>query len=326
MLSVAAEVLLANKDEIIEAWMQEVRTNPATTIHKVLPDRKVKANLAFIVDVIAESLRTDSADDAADAICTREARHLAELREEQGFSMSEILEDYAALRRQVMGMFRRKLTGMQVDPYDVEDKVGSCLDQSLKITVETFHSIETGDLLELAATDALTGLYNHGYFWQRLDQELQRARRYHHPLSMMLLDIDHFKTYNDAYGHLYGDLALKEIAVILRGDRRRSDVVARYGGEEFGLILPETRIEAAHLVAEKVRETIEAHPFKRKGASHTSLTVSIGCAGFDEDQVADAKQLVEKTDRALYTAKGRGRNQVCSYRIRPAQEASSAAS
>lgn len=326
MLSVAAEILLSHKDEVIEAWVQEVRTSPTTTIHKVLPDRKIRANLSFLLDVIADSLNRDGQvvgyrlDDAA----YREARHLAELREEQGFSIAEILEDYSALRRQTMGLFQRNLRGSGVDPFEVEARVSAILDSALKVTTETFHTIETGDLQELAATDALTGLYNHGYFWQRLDQELQRAKRYHHPFSMMMLDIDHFKAYNDAYGHLYGDLALKEIAVILRGDRRRSDVVARYGGEEFTLILPETRIESAHLVAEKIRQTIEALPFKRRGGSQTSLTVSIGCAGFDEDQVVDAKQLVEKTDRALYTAKGRGRNQVVSYRIRPVHEESAA--
>ncbi|MCL5256212.1 MAG: diguanylate cyclase [Chloroflexi bacterium] len=323
VVPVAADVLLSHKEEIIEAWIHEVRTSPATTIHKVLPDRKIKANLGFLLDVIAESLRRDGPameyrlDDGAN----REARHLAELREEQGFSISEVLEDYSVLRRQIMSLFQRDLKVSTPEAFEVDARVDVVLDRALKTTVETFHSIETGDLQELAATDALTSLYNHGYFWQRLDQELQRAKRYHHPLSMMMLDIDHFKTYNDAYGHLYGDLALKEIAIILRGDRRRSDVVARYGGEEFGLILPETRIESAHLVAEKIRQTIEAHPFKRRGGAQTSLTVSIGCAGFDEDQVTDAKQLVEKTDRALYTAKGRGRNQVCSYRIRPVQEA-----
>jgi len=157
----------------------------------------------------------------------------------------------------------------------------------------------------LANTDALTGLYNHRYFYHLLDAEVKRARRYGRSLSLIMLDIDEFKDYNDRYGHLAGDEALRSLAQILRKNSRRVDTVARYGGEEFAIILPETDLAQAAVQAERLRASAEEHQWPEG-----QLTVSLGSAALTTDMIK-VEDLVRGADRALYQAKEGGRNQVC---------------
>lgn len=157
----------------------------------------------------------------------------------------------------------------------------------------------------LANTDALTGLYNHRYFYHLLDAEVKRARRYGRPLSLIMLDIDRFKEFNDQYGHLAGDEALRSLAQILRKNSRRVDTVARYGGEEFAIILPETDLAQAGVQAERLRASAEEHQW-REG----HLTISLGAAALTPEMTR-VEDLVRDADRPLYHAKAAGRNQVC---------------
>jgi diguanylate cyclase (GGDEF)-like protein len=155
----------------------------------------------------------------------------------------------------------------------------------------------------LANSDGLTGLYNHRYLQERLQHEVERARRYSRSLSLVMADIDHFKRYNDRWGHPRGDEVLMAVARVLRRVSRGSDIAARYGGEEFTLVLPETSLEAAAKVAERTRRTVAGLRFE--GARVTlSLGVSTLLSG-------DSKEaLIENADRALYQAKRDGRNRV----------------
>jgi len=160
---------------------------------------------------------------------------------------------------------------------------------------------------ELAKTDTLTGLDNRREFQRRLDGEIERSRRYARPLSLLMLDIDHFKVINDTYGHPAGDEVLRTLAGLIRRALRPADQPARYGGEEFAVILPETPAAGAHAVAERLRGAIAAAPFALGAGTTVYPTVSIGVAGFLED--ADAgPALVAAADRALYAAKKAGRN------------------
>ena len=157
---------------------------------------------------------------------------------------------------------------------------------------------------ELAVTDALTGIYNRLHLDRILETELQRSKRHHNALSVILIDIDNFKDVNDIYGHLVGDIILKEISHILRSNIRNTDTLGRWGGEEFLIILPNTELESAKVLAQKIRESIQKYDFS---VVHTR-TGSFGVAGWKEYDTKDT--LIKRADEALYRAKKDGRNVV----------------
>lgn len=175
-------------------------------------------------------------------------------------------------------------------------------------------SIENARLFEetrqLAITDELTGLANHRQFYQQLAREVRRAQRYKRPLTLLMLDLDHFKQYNDKFGHLAGDQALRETAEVLRRNARDVDILARYGGEEFAIILPETDLERALIHAERARAAIATHGFRGKDSDpQGDLTVSIGVATLTP-AIRKIEELVHDADQALYRAKAQGRNRL----------------
>ncbi len=165
-------------------------------------------------------------------------------------------------------------------------------------------------LYQLAITDGLTGLYNYRYFNEQLEIELARCSRHNLNVSVIMLDIDYFKNYNDTHGHPAGDRVLKSIATLLHDNIRKIDVAARYGGEEFALILVETDKKAAEVVANKINKFVEAYPFlKQDTQPNGKLTISAGVATFPGD-AEDMQKLVSLADSRLYKAKENGRNRV----------------
>lgn len=174
---------------------------------------------------------------------------------------------------------------------------------------------------ELSIQDGLTGVFVRRHFMERFDEELKRSIKYDLPLAVFMLDIDHFKRYNDSYGHLAGDATLKQVAALLLENLRRVDIVARFGGEEFVIVTPETRKAEALEVSERIRSNIARHNFKVYN-DQTRATVSIGVSIFPDD-VPDSIQktdhgavlveLIHRADQALYRAKEEGRNRVISY-------------
>ena len=165
-------------------------------------------------------------------------------------------------------------------------------------------------LHKLAISDGLTGLYNHRYFQDRWRREVQLARRYDEPLSLMILDVDFFKNYNDTMGHPQGDVLLKELSMLLLRSVREVDLVARYGGEEFVIVLPKSRKTDAVVLAERVRALVGQHSFPHRDVQPGGrVTVSMGVASFPEDG-ADAGEVIVNADKALYRAKRGGRDQV----------------
>ncbi len=161
----------------------------------------------------------------------------------------------------------------------------------------------------LSMTDGLTGLYNHRHFHEQLELEVKRAQRYDLNLSLIMIDLDHFKKFNDSYGHLEGDSLLRKIAQILKSSLRETDFVARYGGEEFAVILPETNKAGASFAAERVRKTLSEQTFGEVGAK---MTISLGVASYPDDAVLRT-DLIKKADEALYRAKKEGRNRTCLF-------------
>ena len=159
----------------------------------------------------------------------------------------------------------------------------------------------------LAATDGLTNLWNHRKMHELLRVEMKRSTRYHRAMSVLMLDVDSFKTFNDTYGHPQGDQLLRNIAAILRAGVRNVDFVGRYGGEEFLVLLPETTKDDACRMAERIRSDVEAQAVLDIDGKTVCRTVSVGVASYPEDALNPA-DLVQKADEALYRAKRSGKN------------------
>ncbi|MCK5288118.1 MAG: GGDEF domain-containing protein, partial [Candidatus Omnitrophica bacterium] len=152
--------------------------------------------------------------------------------------------------------------------------------------------------------DSLTSLWNYGYFQYKLDEELIKANSIKLPLSVMMIDVDDFKKFNDAYGHIQGDNALKELSAIIKENCRKIDILCRYGGEEFSLILPNNNKQDANLLGERIRKSIE-----QKEIISYNFTVSIGISSYPEDGL-NKLTIINQADKSLYQAKRNGKNQV----------------
>jgi diguanylate cyclase (GGDEF)-like protein len=179
------------------------------------------------------------------------------------------------------------------------------LEKSLKDAVDEIHL--------MSITDPLTGIYNRGYINQRLPQEINRSIRYNHELSLLMCDIDHFKTVNDTYGHMSGDIVLKGFTKSLTGSiRQQVDWAGRYGGEEFLVVLPETGLEGAMVLAERIRQTVETTPIQTSGNA-IQITASFGVTSFSATgwkQSISPELILQAVDSLLYEAKDEGRNRI----------------
>lgn len=166
---------------------------------------------------------------------------------------------------------------------------------------------------ELAITDSLTQAFSRRYYLERFEEEIERSKKFHYVFSCLMLDIDHFKDYNDRYGHLAGDAILKELSRVIKESIRHIDLMGRYGGEEFSIILTETGEKEARLAAERIRQAIESRHI-RVYDEDLKITVSIGVSEFPRDGKT-INQLIDNADSALYKAKQTGRNRVCVYSL-----------
>jgi diguanylate cyclase (GGDEF)-like protein len=166
-------------------------------------------------------------------------------------------------------------------------------------------------LSEVSSRDSLTGLYNRWFVLEKIDSELNRALRHGSPMSLLMLDLDHFKRVNDTWGHSAGDQVLQGIGRLLRDSCRVYDVPGRYGGEEFCIVLPETKTGNTAAVAERIRQRLATNELPC-GDGSIAVTVSIGIAGTDSADAGtlNPAELIDRADRALYAAKNRGRNRV----------------
>ena len=169
---------------------------------------------------------------------------------------------------------------------------------------------QVSELAELVSTDALTGLYNFRHFKTVLQTEMDRSKRSGIPTSLVLVDIDHFKAVNDNFGHEVGNRALVHLGNILRSEVRTTDVVCRYGGEEFAMIFPETHLNLAVKVADRIRRMIEKTPLSLDH-DEISLTASMGASVYMKTSILGLDDFVDSVDKYLYEAKHSGRNCIC---------------
>ncbi len=221
-------------------------------------------------------------------------------------------EDYEVKKLLCVPMINNdKVTGVVNITNKKQDKDYDDDDLNLISTVATQIAviIERSRLHTLAITDGLTQLYIHRYFQIRLDEEILRSERYGYQLALIMFDIDHFKKFNDTYGHQQGDIVLIEVAKIVRESvRTKVDIPARYGGEEFTIILPEQSVQGGKIFAERLRKLIEAKEFPGQDKPlHVTISMGVGCYPMD---ATEKSELIKKTDEALYFSKKHGRNQV----------------
>lgn len=220
-----------------------------------------------------------------------------------GFSSGIVIP--LAYQRRVNGFL--KLFSHEKNHFSIEDiywmeTIGRMISRSIE-------NVKSHSLMRRMATiDGLTGLFNRRSFNEQLNREFKRSKRYDNDLTLIMLDVDHFKHYNDTFGHLTGDKVLITVAQILKQCVREVDIVARYGGEEFAVILPEADVERGLVVAEKIRKTIEEYPFKfGEHQPGGKLSLSLGLAANTAD-VDTTSELINRSDTALYRAKNAGRN------------------
>ena len=207
----------------------------------------------------------------------------------------------------VIGMDSSVQYGLGVDEMDLM----AVLSHQLAAGIEKSRLFEKTQ--QLSQLDGLTGLFNHRMFQERLQQEMNRRFRTRNPLSLIMLDIDHFKKFNDTYGHQAGDSVLKELAGIMLEECRcaTTDICCRYGGEEFALIMPELELHNAFKVAERLRKSVETRGFRmNEQVAVENVTISLGVAGIAGAQDLSPEEFVKKADEALYLSKRSGRNRV----------------
>ncbi len=187
----------------------------------------------------------------------------------------------------------------------------SILSDQLATVIENARLFERVE--KLSITDSLTGLFNHQYFYERLDEEITRANRFTNPLSLIMLDIDLFKNFNDTFGHQSGDIVLTTVSKIIQKNIRSIDIAARYGGEEIVIILPETDLNGALRIAERILYNITTQEFKMTNDQLAHITVSMGVVSYPHDAI-EKSDLVHKADVALYWVKHHGRNAAKAFR------------
>jgi two-component system cell cycle response regulator len=220
-----------------------------------------------------------------------------------------------AVEGEILGCL--SLNSDQPNAFDAQDLqflsvIGYQMAASLK-HFQRFSSIKN-----MATYDTLTGLYNRRYFEERLGVEAEKSFYSGIPLSLVMVDIDHFKKINDTFGHTEGDQILCKISSILKNSVRRNDTVARYGGEEFILILPEAGLEQSFVIAERIRQMVEKTLFE-VGRAQVHLTLSMGISNFPSRRVKSKEELIKMADQALYDAKRGGRNKVCIFTQKSSQ-------
>jgi len=187
-------------------------------------------------------------------------------------------------------------------------RVGNCIYRFLMGgNVETEYHEE---IYRLTIIDALTDIHNKRYFMEFLDRELSRSARYDRPLSLIMIDIDRFRSINEELGHLGGDFTLRELSARIKGSIRKEELFSRYGGEEFAVVLPETDCEGANTVADRLVKIVHETPFIYEDHTY-SVTISAGVTTTVGEQTITPSDLIRRADEKLYQAKHEGRNRVC---------------
>lgn len=311
------KLLQDDRDEIVIRWASLLKEMKATS-YEARPIVELKGMCQEFFDGYIQMLAKGDYGPLREFIEKK-----ARLRTSMGFKLSEAQRALYTIKEVILPFIREEY-GDDLGRFDdALQRIDSCLIKTIFDFSEAYqHQVRARmheyladieqfnrRLEHLSITDGLTGLYNHKYFQDVLARELKRAERYGRPLSLLIFDIDNFKSYNDTYGHARGDEVIQKIAEILQEETRVVDLAARYGGEEFVLVLPETEAREARVVAEKVRKLVESHSFWAGEAKSVKISLSAGVSEATEYPM-DKETLIEQADRAMYQAKKKGKNKV----------------
>ena len=279
-----------------EDWTFRLRSSqgrPEDSFQTVVPVSKTFLGAAFKDGIVQE------ADVAVDSESVGWTRIPDEIRSQAAVTLRT--GDHIIGVMVVASLNYRELTPAEMERLQV---IGN--QSSLSLQNALLHE----ELERLSVTDRLTEMYNHGYFQQRLEEEVGRANRFGHHLSLIMLDIDDFKEFNDTYGHPRGDKVLQAVSAIIKENLREIDVAARYGGEEFVIVLPETESEGAAALAERIRDDVASYEFVGgDDIPPVHKSVSVGVSTFPA-QANSKPTLIESADQAMYSAKRQGKNKV----------------
>ena len=296
-------ILVVDDEEIMRAFLKEVLSDEGYVVELAVSGRDAVEKMEQQqYDIIITDIVMPELDGLGVVAAAKDLPYDVDV---------VVMTGYASMETAVESM-KLGATDYITKPFNI-DQIRIIVSNAIKERALKRQAAEGEFYKELSRKDGLTNLYNHRFFHQLLETEVSRALRYNRVVSLLMIDIDNFKRFNDSHGHPAGDVALKQLARLLEKGSRSCDFVARYGGEEFAVIAPEAAPDAARRMAERLREMIaDAHFEGEEAMPGGSLAISIGVATVPM-QAQDKCELVERADQALYRAKALGRNRVVVY-------------
>jgi diguanylate cyclase (GGDEF)-like protein len=359
VLSRVADIIAGNVEAITRAWVAELRQTPDTEIHNTLLSHQIVDGVKGMLWALAQCIRAGQAPDAESAAIAaavaggtaapppvlvpaepppaggqgryptlpapleqirRYAQMQGRTRQQQGYEVHEVIQEYIILRRHILETLHANLEGVERQGLELALYLDRILDHLLLNAVKSYHESVIADLERRATRDTMTGLYNHEYCQERLEQEIHRARRRDEPLSLLMIDVDLLKQVNDTYGHTSGDLLLLTVADALRRSMRDTDLICRYGGDEFTIILPNTTRVQAEVLVDRIQAALDQpialqlELFPQAGDAPTpgdtarttprvlQPSASIGLACYPEE-ARTPQALLAQADAAMYRVK-----------------------
>ena len=300
------DLIKRNTDEITRRWLSAVREDRTIPSAEGLAEPLLLDAVPLVLGEILRGVELADGRIEHERICSA-ARHGRE-RAREHFDVRELVREYQLLREHIFLHLRGQAE--QFARFNVGDietinvRVGAALDEAMRETIHAFVEEHVLQLRHLSRTDSLTGLNNHRIFYERLTDELNRARRYDSPVSIVLIDLDNFKAVNDTKGHQFGDHILITCAERLRADLRQTDILCRYGGDEFGLILTETTGAEAEAMMSRLTDDFEK--LARMEGVPATFGMSFGVSSHPEDD-GTVRRMVEVADERLSLKKQKGK-------------------
>lgn len=238
-----------------------------------------------------------------------QAQELGRILKKENYQLRDVFHTTVWLRRTAARMLGGGVEHSGLSAAEQQSRLDRWFDDLVFSAINSFYEAQRNELQKRIVVDGLTGVFNRTYLGERLAEEIERGRRYSHPVTLLMVDVDAMKPVNDKYGHRAGDAVLKSVSRVLRAQSRSVDVVARYGGDEFAVIMPQTGPEGAWALAERItRGVSEVQPEGLRDL----VTVSVGIASFPRD-ASTAEGLVDAADKALYRSKGEGGNTIAAF-------------